>query len=284
MASPRTQTGNVEPRTDFLHGPAPKSVMASMAVLKGLVTQNRGATNEVFATLMAERTGIYLSALTVSGASAVLGWTRKEWRFVATEADPPRVRDFRTKWAEWAPPVDPARILLLDEAGSTIAMAHEYARAPRGERTNDRAPRNRGAVTTILGALTPNGLDAVMTIQCGTDGDVYAAFLEQVLTPKFQPGDLGVVDHAGAHKGPRVHEVLARRGAEAIYLPPYSPGLNPIELAGSKLEGFLRTAAACSVDALDTEIAEGREMIPPEDPDGWFGHRGYAAKPTYLAL
>lgn len=170
--------------------------------------------------------------------------------------------------------------MFIDEAGSTIAMAREYARAPRGERTTDRAPRNRGAVTTILGALTLNGLDAVMTIQGGTDGDVYAAFLEQVLTPTLQPGDLVVMDNAGAHKDPRVHEILARRGAKAIYLPPYSPDLNPIELAWSKLKGFLRTAAARSVDALNTAIAMGREMITPEDADGWFRHCGYTGQPT----
>lgn len=159
-------------------------------------------------------------------------------------------------------------------------MTREYARAPRGQRTSDSAPRNRGAVTTILGALTLEGLAATMTIEGGTCGDVYAAFLEQVLAPKLEPGDLVVMDNAGAHKDPRVHEILARCGAKAIYLPPYSPDLNPIELAWSKLKSFLRTAKARTVDALNIAIAMGMEIISPEDAAAWFRHCGYSGQPT----
>jgi len=135
-------------------------------------------------------------------------------------------------------------------------------------------------VTTILGALTLDGLAATMTIEGGTCGDVYVAFLEDVLGPVLREGDLVVMDNAGAHKDPRVKEVLARHGAKAVYLPPYSPELNPIELAWSKLKSFLRTAKARTIDALNIAIAMGMEMITPDDALGWFRHCGYSGQPS----
>lgn len=170
--------------------------------------------------------------------------------------------------------------MFIDEAGSTIAMTRDYGRAPRGKRTSDSAPRNRGTVTTILGALTLAGLEATMTVEGGTDGDVYVAFLEEVLAPKLQEGDLVVMDNAGAHKDPRVREVLARYGAKAVYLPPYSPDLNPIEMAWSKLKSFLRTAKARTIEALNLAIAMGMEIITPDDAVGWFRHCGYSGQPS----
>lgn len=159
-------------------------------------------------------------------------------------------------------------------------MTREYARAPRGQRTRDFTPRNRGTVTTILGALTLDGLAATMTIEGGTCGNVYVAFLEEVLAPQLNEGDLVVMDNAGAHNDPRVKDILARHGAKAVYLPPYSPDLNPIELAWSKLKGFLRTAKTRTVESLNIAIAMGMELITPEDAVGWFRHCGYSGQPS----
>ena len=170
------------------------------------------------------------------------------------------------------------RLVFIDEAGSTIAMTRSHARAPRGERTRDSVPRNRGTVTTMLGALTVDGLVAMMTVEGGTDGDVYAAFLEEVLAPELLPGALVVMDNAGAHKDPRVAEILARHGAQAIYLPPYSPDLNPIELAWSKLKSLLRTAKARTVEALTSAIAVAMRKVTSEDAIGWMQHCGYSAQ------
>lgn len=170
--------------------------------------------------------------------------------------------------------------MFVDESGSSISMARSHARSPRGTRTADAVPRNRGTVTTILGGLTLSGLVATMTVEGGTSGDVYAAFLEDVLVPHLKPGDLVVMDNAGAHKDPRVAKILASVGARPLYLPPYSPDLNPIELAWSKLKGLLRTARARSVGALNTAIAIAMSMISPEDAAGWFRHCGYSGQPT----
>jgi transposase len=177
--------------------------------------------------------------------------------------------------------VNPERLVFVDEAGSHIAMTREFARAPRGTRVPvDAVPRNRGTVTTILGALTTSGLEATMTVEGGTSGDVYVAFLEQVLVPKLRVGDLVVMDNAAAHKDARVREILERCGAKAIYLPPYSPDMNPIELAWSKLKVGLRSAKARTVDALNVAIAMGMTAITPDDARGWFHHCGYTGQPT----
>lgn len=119
-----------------------------------------------------------------------------------------------------------------------------------------------------------------MTIEGGTCADVFTAFLEQVLGPKLRPGDLVVMDNAGAHKDVRVRDILARYGAKPVYLPPYSPEFNPIELAWSKLKSFLRTAKARTLDALNVAVAMGTEVITPEDAAAWFKHCGYVGHAT----
>lgn len=156
-------------------------------------------------------------------------------------------------------------------------MTRAHARAPIGQRTSEAVPRNRGAVTTIIGALTVTGLEATMTIEGGTDGDVFCAFIEQVLGPVLLPGDLVVMDNAGAHQDPRVAPLLATFGARPVYLPPYSPHLNPIELAWSKLKDLLRTAKARTVDELNAAIKVAMKLISGDDAAGWIRHCGYLA-------
>ena len=177
--------------------------------------------------------------------------------------------------------MSPERLVFIDEAGSTVAMTREFARAPRGERVPvEPVPRNRGTVTTILGALTTRGLEVTMAIEGGTTGDVYVAFLEQVLGPKLRPGAVVIMDNAGAHKDPRVKIILERHGATGLFLPPYSPDLNPIECAWSKLKTYLRTAKARTVDALIKAIGIGMRKVTKDDAAGWFRLCGYTGQPT----
>lgn len=116
-----------------------------------------------------------------------------------------------------------------------------------------------------------------MTVEGGTDGDVFIAFLEDVLLPVLQPGDLVVMDNAGAHKDPRVKAVLARAKATPVYLPPYAPELNPIELAWGALKEFLRAARARSVDQLNNCIGWGMDLIDAQMAKNFYRHCGYGA-------
>jgi len=160
-------------------------------------------------------------------------------------------------------------------------MARMFGRAPRGERVTDHVPRNRGTVTTMVGALTlRGGLEAMMTVEGGTDGNVFATFVEKVLAPTLKPGDLVVLDNAGAHRDPRIPPLLARHGAKLVFLPPYSPDLNPIELAWSTLKGFLRGARARTVEVLNNCIAWGMELVTPEMASQFYKHCGYGGQAT----
>jgi transposase len=165
--------------------------------------------------------------------------------------------------------------VFLDEAGSNIAMTREYARSESGERAHDKVPRNRGDVTSMLGALSLKGLTAMMTVDGGTSADVFKVFVEQVLTPTLPPGAIVVMDNAGAHKATRVLEAFAAAGVEVRFLPPYSPELNPIELAWAKLKRLLKDAKARTREALDAAIGAIADAISPSDACGWFRHCGY---------
>jgi transposase len=130
----------------------------------------------------------------------------------------------------------------------------------------------------MIGGLNlHNGLQAMMTIEGGTDGDVFVTFLKDVLGPTLRPGDLVVMDNAGAHQDPRVPKVLARFGAKPVYLPPYSPDLNPIEMAWSVLKSFLRSAKARTVQELNDCIAWGMKLVDRDMAVGFFRHCGYDA-------
>lgn len=154
-------------------------------------------------------------------------------------------------------------------------MTREYAWAPRGARAEDAVPRNRGTVTTLIGALTTDGLIAMMTIEGGTSGDVFVVYVEKVLLPELRPGDLVVMDNLGAHKDVRVKPLIESVGARVVYQPPYSPDLNPIELAWSKVKWWLRMAKARTREALDLAVAMVMDMVTPEDAVAWFRHCGY---------
>ena len=144
-------------------------------------------------------------------------------------------------------------------------MTRLWGRAPRGERIAEATPQGHWKVLTTLGAMSLRGIEAVMTVESATDGDVFLAYLEQVLCPKLKAGDVVVMDNLSAHKVKGVRELIAASGAELLYLPPYSPDFNPIEKAWSKLKQLLRIAKARTKEALEETIAEALKLISPEN-------------------
>ncbi len=128
---------------------------------------------------------------------------------------------------------------------------------------------------TILGALSLRGVVAAMTIESATDGDVFLTYLEQLLCPKLQAGDLVIMDNLSAHKVAGVRELIEATGAELLYLPPYSPDFNPIEKAWAKLKQLLRAAKARSTDVLEQAVAEVLKLITADNAAAWFRHCGY---------
>jgi transposase len=171
--------------------------------------------------------------------------------------------------------VEPERLVFVDESGATTAMTRLRGRAPRGVRVPGATPHGHWKVTTILGAIRRSGTMTVMTIDSPTDSDVFRAYVERVLVPSLRPGDVVVMDNLSAHKAPGIAERIDDAGGELIYLPPYSPDLNPIEPCWSKVKEFLRAAKARTQALLEHVIGKALDTVTAADARGWFRHCGY---------
>ena len=204
-----------------------------------------------------------------------LGADSKKKSLTATEQLAPEIQALRLRFVERQGGVDPARLVFIDEAGSHIAMARDWAWSLCGQRAHAVAPRNRGTVTTMIGAMGLDGVRAMMTVEGGTDEKVFEVFVDHFLVPKLRLGDIVVLDNLGAHRVGWVRRRIEAAGASVWYLPPYSPDLNPIELCWSKLKALLKTFAPRTREALDRAIALALEIISPGDAEGWFKHCGY---------
>ena len=155
-------------------------------------------------------------------------------------------------------------------------MTRLWGRAPRGERVAEGPPGGHWQTLTMLGAMSCAGLVATMTIPSPTDGDVFLAYVEQVLCPALKPGQAVVMDNLSAHKVRGVRERIEAAGAKLFYLPPYSPDFNPIEQGWSKIKQLLRTAKARTAPALEQAVAEAIAAVTPDNAAAWFAHCGYA--------
>ena len=149
-------------------------------------------------------------------------------------------------------------------------MTKSHGRAPRGVRVEETVPEGNWKILTILGAMSLRGTIATMTVEAATDSEVFLTFLDRVLCPALGVGDVVVTDNLSSHKVAGVRERIEQVGAELLYLPPYSPDLNPIEKAWSKLKGQLRAAQARTVEALEQAIAELLPTLSPQDAQAWF--------------
>ena len=155
-------------------------------------------------------------------------------------------------------------------------MTRRYARAPRGQRVAEGTPAGHWRTLTLLSAMSLQGVMAAMTVEAPTDGDVFLAYVEQVLRPRLQPGQVVVMDNLPAHKVEGVRSLIEAAGAELLYLPPYSPDFNPIEQAWSKIKQQLRSAKARTLETLEAAITESLAAITANHAAAWFAHCGYA--------
>ena len=173
----------------------------------------------------------------------------------------------------------PERLIFVDESGIDTRMTRRFARAPRGKRACGAVPFGRWKRLTLLGALGPEGIVAMMSVAAATTTAVFRAFTEQVLIPALRtrgPGTIVAFDNLAAHKAAVVHEALRAAGCQALLLPRYSPDLNPIEPCWSKIKTALRAVGARSLDELDREFPAVLDSVTAQDARGWFKHCGYA--------
>jgi transposase len=149
-------------------------------------------------------------------------------------------------------------------------MTRLYARGTGGKRIHEATPGGHWKIMTILGAMSLRGMVATMTIEEPTDTDIFLAYVEHLLYPVLKPGDVVVMDNLSAHKAPAVREWIEKAGAEVLYLPPYSPDLNPIEKAWAKLKQLLRAVKARTRETLDQAITEALPCITSGNAQAWF--------------
>jgi transposase len=170
--------------------------------------------------------------------------------------------------------VCPSQLIFLDEAGACLNLIVDYGRSPRGQRVTGEKPTAKGQRISTVAALSWKGLETAFCYAGTLTAEVFVYFLTHFLVPCLRPGQVVILDNAAAHRDARVVPLIEATGARVVYLPPYSPHLNPIELAWAKIKHPLRKAAARTGEALYQAWAEALETLSPTDVKGFFRHVG----------
>jgi len=187
------------------------------------------------------------------------------------------VAEARERWRQEQPSFDPARLVFLDETGTTTNMARTRGRSRRGERIVGRVPHGHWKIITFLAGLRCDGITAPFVIDGPMDGEVFRAYVRHCLVPTLKPGDIVILDNLKPHKVAGVREMIEAAGASLRYLPPYSPDLNPIELLFAKLKALLRKAAERTIEDLWRRIGSLLDAFTPSECAAYLRHAGYAA-------
>jgi transposase len=193
----------------------------------------------------------------------------------ASEQDRPDILKRREDWFDGQLDLDPERLVFIDETWASTNMARRRGRAKKGERLRASVPHGHWKTTTFVAGLRPTGMVAPMVLDGPINGVAFQAYVDQVLVPELNAGDIVVMDNLGSHKGLGVRKAIEATGATLLYLPPYSPDFNPIEKAFSKLKALLRKAAERTVDGLWNKIGELLQTFTPRECENFFASAGY---------
>jgi transposase len=185
------------------------------------------------------------------------------------------VKAAREAWFEGQLDLDPAKLVFIDETGASTKMARIRGRAKRGQRCRAAVPHGHWKTTTFTAGLRLNGMTAPMVLDGPMNGDAFLAYIEQFLAPALVKGDVVIMDNLPAHKVTGVRKAIEDVGATLIYLPPYSPDFNPIEMAFSKFKAILRKAAARTIPELWGVIGEAIDQFKPDECKNYFAAAGY---------
>lgn len=182
----------------------------------------------------------------------------------------------RSTWVGEQSEMDLSKLVFLDESGVNTNMSRLYARAQGGARANDAVPLNTGVSTTILSSVRANGETIYTAFSGAVNGERFKEYLRELLVASLRPGDIVIMDNLRSHKVAGVAELIASAGAVILYLPPYSPDLNPIEQMWSKIKAYLRMLKARTVDTLLAAIPDAFACVSISDIAGWFDACGYS--------
>jgi transposase len=199
---------------------------------------------------------------------------------MASERARAAVRERRHEWIEHRQPrmrQQPARLVFIDETAVTTKMTRLRGRSRRGQRLIADAPFGHWRTQTFIAGLRCGSLTAPWVLDGPMDRTAFDIYIETQLAPTLQPGDVVILDNLAVHKSPRAAEILKARGAWFLFLPPYSPDLNPIEMAFSKLKAHLRAACARTFDALWQAVGSICDLYDPDECWNFFKAAGYTS-------
>ena len=193
----------------------------------------------------------------------------------AAEQDRPDVAKARTEWRENQPKLDAGKLIFIDETWTKTNMVRLYGWAPVGHRLVDAVPHGHWKTSTFIAGLRQDRLVAPCVLNGAINGESFLAYVEQMLVPTLTSGDIVVMDNLGSHKVAGVRKAIEAAGARLLYLPPYSPDLNPIEQAFAKLKALLRAKALRTVEALWNALGNLVLCFSPDECANFLRHAGY---------
>ena len=194
---------------------------------------------------------------------------------VAGEQDRPDVARRRAQWLKYRDYIDPRRLIFLDETWTKTNMAPLRGWAPCGQRLKAKVPHGHWKTLTFVAALRHDRIDAPWVLDGPINGESFAVYVEKVLVPTLRPNEIVIMDNLGSHKGRKVRQAIRAAGAKLIFLPKYSPDLNPIEQVFAKLKHLLREQAPRTVPAVSTSIADILDAFTPHECANYFSNAGY---------
>jgi transposase len=210
-----------------------------------------------------------------SGDSSLVTRSPLKKTLTAAEQDRPDVAAARAELRAEQPSLEPSRLVFIDETAVTTKMVRRYGRCPRGERLVAKVPHGHWKTMTLVAALRIDGISAPYVIDGAMDGPAFLAYVQQVLAPTLRKGDIVFMDNLQTHKVNGVEAAIEAVGATLRFLPAYSPDLNPIEQAFSKLKEALRKGAARTVETLWKLIGRLLKTFAPNECANYFRHAGY---------
>ena len=193
----------------------------------------------------------------------------------ASEQGREDITEHRNTWVSFQKSVSAERLVFLDESSAKTNMTRLRGRSHAGSRCHGTAPNGHWKTITMLSSIRLDGTTECIVVDGAMDRTMFSAYIAQILCPILRPGDIVIMDNLSAHKTPDVARLIKERGADLLYLPAYSPDLNPIEKMWSKVKQLLRGMEARTYDALKQAIAKALDMVTADDAQGWFKSCGY---------
>jgi transposase len=258
------------------HGPDPKLTEADRLQLSKLVKQTPDATLKV----LHEQMNRPVSISTIVRALNDMKLTFKKKSLHASEQNRPDVKLKREEWEQCMPGLDVDKLVFFDEIGVNTKMTRLHGRCLQGQRLISFAPAGHYSNSTLMSGMRLNGVVAPMLIDGPVNSETFAGYVEECLVPALEPGDTLIIDNLPAHKSPRVKAAVEGAGCMLVYLPAYSPDLNPIENMWSKVKASIRAAAARTLDAVVNAVGAALHSVTLSDCEGYFSHCGYGDTPN----